>query len=149
MAHPDDAELWAGGTIAGHTQAGGTAIIAVTKHDPVRTAEAEASARILGAHLYLLDAITAHAISTVLTEVRPDIVVTHSTDDIHPEHRRCAEHLASALPDVVISTGHPRRVYHCDSYNNLDQHGRPLGSAYAEAFRAVPVLGHLPATAHL
>jgi hypothetical protein len=52
----------------------------------------------------------------------------------------------------VIATGHPRRVYHCDSYNNLDRHGRPLDlptTTYAEAFRAAPVLGRLPATTQL
>lgn len=195
MAHPNDAELWAGGTIARHTQVGGAVVIAVAKGNPVRVAEAEAGASVLGAHLYLVNDLSASAISTILTEVRPEVVITHSSDDIHPEHRRCAEHLASALPDAVIATGHPRRVYHCDSYNNLDRHGRPLdlptiidiseqwnvkttslhahtsqpivthfgpmaetlahlhgrriGTSYAEAFRAVPVLGRLPATTRL
>jgi N-acetylglucosamine malate deacetylase 1 len=191
MAHPDDAELWAGGTIARHVQAGGTATIAVTKHDPIRASEATAGAQILGADLYLLDELTPATISTLLTEVRPDIVITHSTDDIHPEHRRCAEHVLASLPEVVIATGHPSRVYHCDGYSNLDQHGKPLhlptiiditdqwstkiaalrahtsqpildhfgpmaeilsrlhgmriGVSHAEAFRALPVLGRLPA----
>ena len=191
MEHPDDAELWAGGTIARHVQTGGTATIAVTKHDPIRASQATAGAQILGADLYLLDELTPATISTLLTEVRPDIVITHSTDDIHPEHRRCAERVLAALPDVVIATGHPNRVYHCDGYNNLDQHGKPLhlptiiditdqwalkiaalqahtsqpildrfgpmaeilsrlhgiriGVSHAEAFRALPVLGRLPA----
>ena len=35
MAHPDDAELWAGGTIARHIHEGGTATIAALKHDPM------------------------------------------------------------------------------------------------------------------
>jgi LmbE family N-acetylglucosaminyl deacetylase len=195
MAHPDDPELWAGGTIARHVEAGGHVTIAVAKHDPVRAAEAEAGARILGANLYLLDDVVPYAIDALLAEVRPDVLVTHSTNDIHPEHRRCAEHVLSALPNAVIATGHPRRVYHCDSYNNLDQHGRPLdlptivdvtehwpkkmaalnahasqpitdhfgimaetlgrlhgqriGVVYAEAFRALPVLGRLPAATGL
>jgi LmbE family N-acetylglucosaminyl deacetylase len=192
MAHPDDAELWAGGTIARHIHAGGTATIAVTKHDPVRADEAAAAAQILGAGLYLLDELAPASIATLLIDVRPDVVITHPTDDIHPEHRRCAEHLLAALPQVVIATGHPTRVYHCDGYNNLNQHGKPLelptivdisehwetkiaalrahtsqpihdhfgpmadalsrlhgmriGSARAEAFHPMPVLGRLPAT---
>lgn len=191
MAHPDDAELWAGGTIARHVQTGGTATIATTKHDPIRASEATAGAQILGADLHLLDELTPATISTLLTDLRPDIVITHPTDDIHPEHRRCADHVLAALPEVVITTGHPSRAYHCDGYNNLDQHSRPLhlptiiditeywstkiaalqahtsqpildhfgpmadilsrlhgmriGSSHAEAFRALPVLGRLPA----
>ena len=126
MAHPDDAELWAGGTIARHIHDGGTATVAVATHDPIRLAEAKAGAQLLGAHLYLMDELSEPAVKTMLTEVRPDILITHSPIDIHPEHRRCTEHVLNTLPDVVITTGHPRRVYHCDGYNNLDQHGTPL-----------------------
>lgn len=126
MAHPDDAELWAGGVIARHTHNHGVAVIAVANHDPVRAAEAAAGAQILGANLYLLAEQTCPTISTLLADVRPDIVITHPTDDIHPEHRNCAQLVVAALPDVVIATGHPRRVYHCDGYNGLDQHGKPL-----------------------
>lgn len=195
MQHPDDAELWAGGTIARHVQAGGTATIAVAKHDAIRSSEAAAGAQILGADLYLVDELTIATITTTLCEVRPDIVITHSPDDIHPQHRRCAQHLLAALPDVVIATGHPGRLYHCDGYNNLDQYGNPLrlptvidvtdhwpvkiaalkahssqpildhfgpmadalsrlhgmriGTTYAEAFSALPVLGRIPAAAGL
>jgi N-acetylglucosamine malate deacetylase 1 len=126
MGHPDDAELWAGGTIARHIADGGTATIAVARHDPARDAEAAAGARILGAHLYLMDDYSPESMTTVLAEVRPHIVITHPTTDIHSDHRRCAQAALDALPQTVIATGHPRRVYHCDGYNNLDQFGRPL-----------------------
>ncbi|MFY1614692.1 PIG-L deacetylase family protein [Micromonospora sp. WMMD736] len=195
MAHPDDAELWAGGTIARQVRHGGTAVIAVPHHDAVRDAEATVGARLLGADLYLMDQLSVSTVANVLREVRPDVLITHPTNDIHPEHRRCAEAVLSALPDVVITTGHPTRVYHCDGYNNLDQHGRPIdlpiivdvgdqwptkldalrshtsqpildhfgpmaealgklhgrriNAAYAEAFRAVPILGRLPAATGL
>lgn len=126
MAHPDDAELWAGGTIARHLQSGGQATIAVTKQDSVRAGEAARGARVLGANLFLLDGFDRASVRTLLTKVRPDVVIIHSPTDIHPEHRRCAEHVLATLPEVVISTGHPFRLYHCDGYNNLDQHGKPL-----------------------
>lgn len=191
MAHPDDAELWAGGTIARHVRNGGTAVIAVPHHDAVRDAEATVGAHLLGADLYFMDQLSVSTVATVLREVRPDVLITHPTNDIHPEHRRCAEAVLSALPNVVITTGHPKRAYHSDGYNNLDQHGRPLelptiidvsahwrtkldalrshtsqpildhfgpmadalgklhgrriNAAYAEAFRAMPILGRLPA----
>ncbi|WP_433530302.1 PIG-L deacetylase family protein [Micromonospora sp. CA-263727] len=126
MAHPDDAELWAGGTIARHIHDGGTAVIAVPHHDDVRDAEAAAGARILGADLHLMGQMSVPTVATMLREVRPEVLITHPSNDIHPEHRRCAEVVLSALPDVVITTGHPKRVYHSDGYNNLDQYGRPL-----------------------
>ncbi|GAB3160970.1 PIG-L family deacetylase [Micromonospora sonneratiae] len=195
MAHPDDAELWAGGTIARHVHNGGTAIIAVPHHDAIRDAEAKSGARLLEADLCLMEQLSVSTVATMLRQVRPDVLITHPTSDIHPDHRRCAEVVLSALPDVVITTGHPKRAYHSDGYNNLDQHGRPLdlpiiidvtshwstkldalrlhgsqpindhfepmaealgnlhgrriNSARAEAFRAVPILGCLPAAAGL
>jgi N-acetylglucosamine malate deacetylase 1 len=126
MAHPDDAELWAGGTILRHINDGGTATIAVARHDQARDAEAAQGARALGADLYMMDDRTPDTISTVLADVRPEMVITHPTNDIHPHHQQCAHAVLEALPASVISTGHPRRVYHCDGYNNLDQLGRPL-----------------------
>jgi LmbE family N-acetylglucosaminyl deacetylase len=195
MAHPDDAELWAGGTIAAHVHHGGTAVIAVPRHDPVRDAEGAAGAEILGAALRLLADPGSAALAALLAELRPQVVITHPVSDMHPDHSRCASNVLAALPGIVIASGHPRRVYHCDSYNNLDQEGNPLilpaviditstwpakmsalrahssqpvrthfgpmaetlarlhgariGVTYAEAFRAIPVLGRIPATANL
>lgn len=126
MAHPDDAELWAGGTITRHVHHGGSATIAVAHHDPIRNAEAAAGAGILGAHLELLDEITPAIVFALLTRHQPDVVVTHPVNDIHAEHRRCAETLLAVLPDVVIATGRPHRVYHCDGYHNLDMTGQPF-----------------------
>jgi LmbE family N-acetylglucosaminyl deacetylase len=49
MAHPDDAELWAGGTLARCADSGTVVTIAVPHHaEPVRDAEAAAGAAILG-----------------------------------------------------------------------------------------------------
>lgn len=142
-----------------------------------------------------LDELTPATVNALLTQHRPDVVITHPSNDIRPEHRGCAQTLLTALPDVVITTGRPSRVYHCDGYNNLDMTGQPLalpviiditgtwktkiaalqahesqpilnhfgpmsdtlarlhgsriGVTRAEAFRAVPVLGRLPAHQHL
>lgn len=52
MAHPDDAELWAGGTLARLSQAECTVTISVPQHpEQVRNAEAAAAADLLGATL--------------------------------------------------------------------------------------------------
>ncbi len=195
MAHPDDAELWAGGTAAMHAQDGAPVTIAVPRTNGVRDQEAAAGAEVLGAALHLLDELTADTLRGLLTELRPEIVITHNADDIHPDHQQTAQTLLTAVPEVVIATGHPRRIYTCDGYHNLDRVGRPLhlpiivditstwetkmqalaahvsqpiashlapmaetlgrlhggrvGVPYAEAFSLVPILGRLPATAHL
>lgn len=126
MAHPDDAELWAGGTLAIHAQAGTPVTIVVPRANEVRDREAAAGAKTLGTSLRLLDELTADALRGLLTELRPEIVITHNPGDIHPDHQQAAQTLLAALPEVVITTGHPRRVYTCDGYHNLHRDGRPL-----------------------
>src|SRR5262245_23738515 len=126
MAHPDDAELWAGGTLARHAAAGARVTIAVPRSDEQRNTEAAAGASVLGASLLLLDNLTQDNLADLLTRQRPDVVITHSPDDIHPDHQTAARTLLASLPPVVIATGHPHRVYTCDGYNGLDRHGRPM-----------------------
>lgn len=126
MAHADDAELWAGGTLALHAQAGAPVTIAVPRANEVRAREAAAGAKALGGLLRPLDELTVSTIRDLLTELRPDVVITHNPDDIHPDHQSAARTVLIALPSVVIATGHPRRVYTCDGYHNLDRTGRPL-----------------------
>lgn len=124
MAHPDDAELWAGGTLARCAAAGATVTIAIPHHpEPGRNAEAAVSAAILGAALYQYHEPTAGALRELLTSTRPEVVITHPVRDVHPDHRQVAQRLSEALPEVVIATGHPRRVYTCDTYNSLTQDG--------------------------
>lgn len=126
MAHPDDAELWAGGVAAHHAAAGTQVTVAVARSGPVRDREAAAGADILGATLHPLDTPTVAGLRDLLERIRPEVVITHHPDDIHPDHQHIAQLLLAALPDVVIATGHPRRVYGCDGYHNLDRTGRPL-----------------------
>jgi LmbE family N-acetylglucosaminyl deacetylase len=126
MAHPDDAELWAGGTLALHAQAGDPATIAVPRAGEMRAREAATGAQALGALLRPLGELTVSTIRELLTELRPDVVITHNPDDIHPDHQDTARTVLAALPEVVITTGHPLRVYTCDGYHNLDRTGRPL-----------------------
>lgn len=120
MAHPDDAELWTGGTLARCSGSGTAVTIAVPRHDdPVRNTEAAAGAAVLGSILREFDQPSAVVLRELLYEVRPEVVITHPLHDVHPDHRHLAETLLAALPDVVIATGHPRRVYTADTYNSL------------------------------
>jgi N-acetylglucosamine malate deacetylase 1 len=128
MAHPDDAELWAGGTLARCAAAGSTITIAMPRHgEAIRNTEAATAATELGATLHQLDQSTAPELRELLHMVRPEVVITHPLNDIHPDHRRIAHTLLDALPDVVIATGRPHRVYTCDTYHSLTTDG-PIGA---------------------
>jgi N-acetylglucosamine malate deacetylase 1 len=128
MAHPDDAELWAGGTLALHAR-DAAVTIAIPRHEPARMAEAEAGAALLGARLHILDApATAGPVRDLITRTRPDVVITHPIADVHPDHRHIAATVLAALPEAVIATGRPHRVYTTDTYNSLTLNG-PLHAA--------------------
>ena len=123
MAHPDDPELWAGGTLALHAR-DAPVTLAVTEHEAARMAEAAAGAAILGAALAVLPApVSAAAVADLITEVRPDVLITHLLTDVHPGHRETAEAVLAALPQTVITTGRPLRVYAADTYNSLTLSG--------------------------
>lgn len=126
MAHPDDAELWAGGTLALCTAAGAGVTIAVPCHPEPRASEAAAGAAVLGAGLHEINEPTAAAVRELLLDTRPEVVLTHPVRDVHPDHRRIAEAVLEALPEVVIATGRPRRVYTTDTYNSLTLDGPVL-----------------------
>ncbi|MEV0675858.1 PIG-L family deacetylase [Actinosynnema sp. NPDC050436] len=123
MAHPDDAELWAGGTLALCAAAGADVTVAVPRHPEPRASEAAAGAAVLGAGHHEINEPTAAAVRELLLDTRPEVVLTHPLRDVHPDHRRIAEAVLEALPEVVIATGHPRRVYTTDTYNSLTLDG--------------------------
>lgn len=123
MGHPDDAELWAGGTLALHAREA-PVTIAVPQHEPARMREAEAGAAILGARLHILPApVTPEHVRDLITGTRPEVVITHPLADVHPGHRHVAGAVLAALPEAVISTGYPRRVYTTGTYNSLTLNG--------------------------
>ncbi|MGH8904602.1 MAG: PIG-L deacetylase family protein [Egibacteraceae bacterium] len=126
MAHPDDAELWAGGTLALHA-CGAAVTVALERAEPVRMREAADGARVLGVTLRVLDELTPDALTALLVELRPQVVVTHHVDDVHPDHHRTAQCVLAAVPRAVIDCGHPRRLYTCDTYESLTLHGHIAG----------------------
>src|SRR5262249_29260055 len=108
-AHPDDPESGCGGTLARYAAAGhqvavvyltrGEAGIQGKSHDEaaaIRTREAEAACKILGAKPLFagqIDGATevnrerAQALQKLLAEEGPDVVFTHWPIDTHPDHQ--------------------------------------------------------------
>jgi len=136
MAHPDDAELWAGGTLAAHAAHAPTGIAVAAQ--PPRDAEAAAGAATLGAWLHRLDRLDSDTIGALLTQLRPDIVITHPLRDMHPDHRHTAKSLLAALPSTVTATGHPKRAYSCDTYNSLTLDGPVAATAILDVTATFP-----------
>jgi LmbE family N-acetylglucosaminyl deacetylase len=137
MAHADDAELWAGGTIALHASAGATIVLG--RGEPMRMTEAARGARTLAAQLHVLDHLTPEAVAALLVRIRPHVVITHRLDDVHPDHRRAAQCALAALPEAVISSGHPMRVYTCDSYEGRTLDGHVPGTVIVDVTSTFPV----------
>lgn len=155
MAHPDDAELWAGGTLALHATAGAKVSVIVPTHDPVRDAEATAGAAVLGADIHILPAMNPDTLANLLADLRPEVVITHPHTDVHPDHRRVCLAVLDALPMAVITTGYPRRLYACESYNSLTLDGPTtphtiidISAGYAQKMRALAVHHSQPIAEH-
>jgi LmbE family N-acetylglucosaminyl deacetylase len=107
-AHPDD-EIAAGGTLLKHSRAGDRVVVVTMTRggmghrtmptaelQEVRTKEAEAAAEALGAELRLLHyrdvevpmrREVAMELARHIREIRPDVLITHSDETFHPDHR--------------------------------------------------------------
>ena len=101
-AHPDDAEIGAGGTLAAYHQMGHqVAVLTLSRgarggQEQARANESRQAAQVLGARLYLEDLEdtrisegdpTIRIISRVIAEVQPTMIYTHSLHDVHQDHR--------------------------------------------------------------
>jgi two-component system response regulator HydG len=101
-AHPDDVEIGAGGTLAGHGAAGDAVAILTLSQGAVggdkaqRAREAQEAADIIGARLFLADLDDTHIsegnptiglIEEAIAQAQPTIVYTHSLHDLHQDHR--------------------------------------------------------------
>ena len=107
-AHPDDAEILCGGTIARYRAAGddvaichactgnlGHVEIPPSELAPMRWDEAERAAAVVGAKHYTLGCGDLHLIEAeevvrrlagIIREVRPTVIITHDPGDYMPDH---------------------------------------------------------------
>ena len=146
-AHPDDAEFHAGGLAALYRQHGHTVkMISLTNGDaghqqmsgpPLaarRRQEAAAAGRVIGAEYVTWDNHDGQLMPTlevryqVIRELRtfqPDLVLTHRTNDYHPDHRavgnvvRDASYMVTVppvVPDVPILRKDPVVAYMPDPF---------------------------------
>jgi len=105
VAHPDDESLGAGGTIKKHTELGIQVDVHCITGNEKRNAELKQACGILGVdNLYLSErddfAITPDLTNEVvgaILKARPQIVITHSSDDYNRNHQQCARIVDEAV----------------------------------------------------
>jgi len=107
-AHPDDVEIGCGGTLVRHSALGDSVnVLTVTggEHGGVvaeRARESQRAAALMQARLFLAEladtrvdvsdgGVVIGAIERVIAETRPTIVYTHSSHDVHQDHRNVHE----------------------------------------------------------
>lgn len=124
-AHPDDAEIYAGGTIAKYAKNGhriticiitdgtcGTNVITPEKEIiDLRRKESENACKIIGASLIRLeikDQLLPYDIPMrikvidVIRKVKPDLVLTHYPDDAAPDHRNTGRLVFDAIEECGV-----------------------------------------------
>jgi LmbE family N-acetylglucosaminyl deacetylase len=144
LAHPDDAEIWAGGTIYRHRQRGDRVTVCsltYTAHS-LRGQEGLEGARRLGADFTCMGladmAVSRYMpedserLSAFLWESKPEVVLTHWIEDTHPDHAASARFVTEALlryavayglDDVDKSRAFFPSVWSCDTYGALGKGG--------------------------
>ena len=113
-AHPDDAEVAAGGTLIHHVAIGKKiGLLDLTKGElssrgsvPQRTEEAFNAAELLGASVreqldledgfFVAEQISLLKVVAKIRKYRPDYILANAFDDRHPDHRRAADLVVQA-----------------------------------------------------
>ncbi|MFU8868957.1 PIG-L deacetylase family protein [Natronococcus sp.] len=154
VAHPDDADIFCGGTLAKHADRGddvtivhmtrgelGTADGTEAEIAAVREEEARRSGEKLGATVEFLDFLDGRVtysmenrleVVETIREHDPELVLTHFRDDMHPDHRVTSRLVTDAyymasLP-LVETASEP-----CDP-SNVYYFGKPTSSFEPDTF---------------
>jgi LmbE family N-acetylglucosaminyl deacetylase len=140
-AHPDDLEVGAGGLLARLSDEGAQvtlAIVSIPNQTEQRKAEALAAAEVIDANLFVIyedkpcrvEDIAMHELvrrfDQIIGDVRPDLVITHSANDLHWDHGLVNRATVSAL-----------RRTPCDllaylSSPEMNAQSRSLGNCFAD-----------------
>jgi len=139
MAHPDDAEIWCGGTLILHAQKGDAVRICILSYTPesVRGQEAQEGARRMGCDVEFLGLEDAAIRDTdeagkklrkSIDLFQPDTIITHWYDDMHPDHE-ATFHLVRRVLTYHFLVNSIRdytdipRIFCCDTYASFGLRG--------------------------
>lgn len=148
MAHPDDAELWCGGTLAMHSAQGDRTCICVLTYaeKSMRGREAREGADRLGCEVALLGlkdtAVrdTDEAVERVqhaLDSFVPEVIITHLHHDCHPDHMATFQVvlravLGSSLRSAIHNINSVPRIFCCETYNSIGLQGPFLANRFID-----------------
>lgn len=139
MAHPDDAEIWCGGTLILHAARGDNVRICSLSYteDSQRGLEAKTSAERLGCKVDCLgmedtkirdteDKVA--RLSRHIKSFQPDTIITHWYDDMHPDHEATFRivrraHLQCFFVKPAEDIQPFPRIFCCDSLGSVGLHG--------------------------
>jgi LmbE family N-acetylglucosaminyl deacetylase len=140
-AHPDDLEVGAGGLLARLSEEGADvtlAIVSIPSNAEQRKAEATAAADLLDANLFVLyedkpcrvEDIAMHELvrrfDQIVGDVRPDLVITHSANDLHWDHSLVNRATVSALRRT------PCDLFAYLSSPEMNAQSRSFGNCFAD-----------------
>ena len=120
LAHPDDAEIWAGGTLLNHNENGDDILIYYAyPESEIRIHEAKKITNYINATVHINNSIQyINSIFQILLEFKPTIVITHWAYDGHFQHRE----VANAIHDMLFELRGKNKIkftlYACGTYNN-------------------------------
>jgi LmbE family N-acetylglucosaminyl deacetylase len=134
LAHPDDAEIWAGGTLARQVLEGDEVLICSLAGDPgsLRATEVGEGAQVLGAQVTVLNQADRHmrlsdelvrALASLMADYRPNIIITHWEQDAHPDHVLTNAATRAAVVAASGLSGELDMVLACDTYLSSGRDG--------------------------
>jgi LmbE family N-acetylglucosaminyl deacetylase len=140
-AHPDDLEVGAGGLLARLSSQGAQvtfAIVSIPSNTNARRAEAQAAADVIDADLFVIyddkpcrvEDIAMHELvrrfDQIVGDVRPDLVITHSANDLHWDHGLVNRATVSALRRT------PCDLFAYLSSPEMNAQSRSVGNCFAD-----------------
>ena len=139
MAHPDDAEIWCGGTLILHAGKGDDVRICTLSYseDSERGLEAKESAKQMGCSAEFIGLKDVNIRDTEEAVIRlyqsienfqPDTIITHWYDDMHPDHEATFRILRRAFLHQLLAASKEdskstMRIFCCDSLSSVGLHG--------------------------
>ena len=134
FAHPDDAELWAGGTLL-RCKENQMDIVSICfeTHDSLRTQECFKASKVINFDQLIFlsrktnwwnienDDLT--KLIQLITDVSPDLILSHPNDDLHPEHRLVSNLVVKAIIVARDTIKKDIMLLESSSYNGLTLNG--------------------------